>query len=234
MDLFYLDYSKTSHEKINGHRELTVSSRWPRWSRLRGPMITTQSRLGKVTAQSRWGHSSITARSQLAVNIFSMITAQSRLGHSSITAQVTAGCDHFGRLVSSHGGQSFSHGLYHQVISCSLWQSLYYCRHWYMALKLVISYMINSLISEYTLLNFRNILFRLFCITCLTGYLLHIIKKSYSVNIDWVESLQWYTKSYDMNYWGQWKYETLAYCVCITKATKRWWTVCCVKQQCNN
>ena len=69
---------------------VTVSSRWPRWSRLRGPMITAQSWLGEVTAQSRLGHSSVTVRSQLNHGIFSMITAQSRLGHSSIPAQVTA------------------------------------------------------------------------------------------------------------------------------------------------
>ena len=37
-----------SHEKINGHRELTLSSQWPRWSRLRGPMITAQWRLWEV------------------------------------------------------------------------------------------------------------------------------------------------------------------------------------------
>ena len=78
-----------------------------------GPMITAQSRLGEVTAQSWRGHSSVTARSQLNHGIFSMITAQSRLGHSSITAQVTAGCDHFGHCeftVSSHGGLFFSYG----------------------------------------------------------------------------------------------------------------------------
>ena len=63
---------------------VTVSSRWPRWSRLRAQW----SRLGEVTA--RRSHSSVTARSQLNHGIFSMITAQSRLGHSSITAQVTA------------------------------------------------------------------------------------------------------------------------------------------------
>ena len=77
----------------NCHRELTVVT-------APGTMITAQSRLGEVTAQSRRGHSSVTARSQLSHiqlnhGIFSMITAQSRLGHSSITAQVTAGCDHF-------------------------------------------------------------------------------------------------------------------------------------------
>ena len=127
--------TQTTHEKINGHRELTVSSRWPRWSRLRGPMITAQSRLGEVTAQSRRGHSSVTARSQLS---HSEVTAQSRhlqYDHGSVTARsqlnhgpghdsVTAGCDHFGHrehtvsspwahgelIVSSHGGQYFSHG----------------------------------------------------------------------------------------------------------------------------
>ena len=77
-----LFHKQRVHEKINGHRELTVSSR--------GPMIMAQSRLGEVTAQSRRGHSSVTARSQLSHGILSMITAQSRLGHSSITAQVTA------------------------------------------------------------------------------------------------------------------------------------------------
>ena len=110
----------TTHEKIYGHRDLTVSSQWPQWSRLRGPMITAQSRLGEVTAQSRRGHSSVTARSQLSHgevtaqsrHLQYMITAQSQLGHSSITAQVTAGCDHFGHrelTVSSgwaHGEQS--------------------------------------------------------------------------------------------------------------------------------
>ena len=49
------------------------------------PMITVQSRLREVTAQSRRGHNSITASS-----------VWSRLGHSSITVQVTADCDHFG------------------------------------------------------------------------------------------------------------------------------------------
>ena len=89
------------HEK-NYYRELTVVT-------APGPMIMAQSRLGEVTAQSRRGHSSVTARSQQGHSIFSMITAQSWLGHSS----VTAGCDHFGRrelTVSSHGGQFFSHG----------------------------------------------------------------------------------------------------------------------------
>ena len=98
------------HEKINGHRELIVSSRRPWWSRLRGPMITAQSRLGEVTAQSRQGHSSVTARSQLNHGIFSMITARFQLNHGPGYGSVTAGCDHFdhGELtVISHGGQFF-------------------------------------------------------------------------------------------------------------------------------
>ena len=84
-------------------------------------MITAQSRLGEVTAQSRRGHSSVTARSQLshgevtALNhgILSMITARSHLNHGPGHGSVTAGCDHFGHrelTVSSHGGQFFSHG----------------------------------------------------------------------------------------------------------------------------
>ena len=89
----------SAHEKING-RELTVSSR------LWGPMIMAQSRLGEITAQSRRGHSSVTARSnsvtarsQLNHGIFSMITAQSPLGHLNHGpghGSVLAGCDHFG------------------------------------------------------------------------------------------------------------------------------------------
>ena len=70
---------------------VTVCSLWPRWSRLWGPMITAQSRLAEVTAQSRGGHTSVTARS-LNHGIFNMITARSQLNHGS----VTAGCDHFG------------------------------------------------------------------------------------------------------------------------------------------
>ena len=99
-----LFHKQRAHEKINVHRELTVSSRW---SRLRGPMITAQSRIGEVTAQSRRGHSSVTAGSQLS---HGEVTAQSRhlqYDHGSVTAgsqlnhgpghgSVTAGCDHFG------------------------------------------------------------------------------------------------------------------------------------------
>ena len=69
-----------THEKINGHRELTVSSRWPRWSLLRGPMITAQSWL----EYRRLGHSSVTARSQLS---HGHVTTQLQWGHSSITAR---------------------------------------------------------------------------------------------------------------------------------------------------
>ena len=92
------------------HRELTVTTvTVTTVVTAPGPMITAQSRLGEVTAQSRRGHSSVTARSQLNHGIFSMITAQSRLGHGS----VTAGCNHFGHCeltVSSrwaHGEQSW-------------------------------------------------------------------------------------------------------------------------------
>ena len=72
-----------------------------------GPMITAQSRLGEVTAQSRQCHSSVTAKSQLS---HGEVTAQSRhlpYDHGSVTARsqlnhgpgygsVTAVCDHFG------------------------------------------------------------------------------------------------------------------------------------------
>ena len=113
------------------HGELTLSSRWPRWSRLQAQWSRLshsyeRSELshGEVTAQSRLGHSSVTVRSQLNHSIFSMITAQSRLGHSSITAQVMAQSRlavtilvtvsswwaHSELTVSSHGGQFFSHG----------------------------------------------------------------------------------------------------------------------------
>ena len=69
------------------HNELTVSSRWPRWSRLWGPMITAESQLREVTAQSRRGHSSVTARSQLS---HGEVRAQSRhlqYDHGSVTAR---------------------------------------------------------------------------------------------------------------------------------------------------
>ena len=99
-----------------GHRELTVTT----VVTAPGPIITAQSRLRQVTAQSRRGHSSLTARSQLS---HGEVTAQSRhlqFDHSSVTARsqlnhgpghgsVTAGCDHFGHrelTVSSHGEQS--------------------------------------------------------------------------------------------------------------------------------
>ena len=69
-----------THEKINGHRELTVSSRsahgdhgghgsgaqWSRleYRRLGHSSVTARSQLshGHVTTQLQWGHSSITAR----------------------------------------------------------------------------------------------------------------------------------------------------------------------------
>ena len=107
----------------NCHRKLTVSSLWPRWSRLRAQWSRLSRRRGhgEVTAQSWLGHSSVTARSQLNHSILSMITAQSRLGHSSITAQVMAQSwlavtilvtassrwVHCELTMSSHGGQFF-------------------------------------------------------------------------------------------------------------------------------
>ena len=102
------------------HGELTVTT----VVTAPGPMITAQSRLGEVTAQSWRGHSSVTARSQLS---HGEVTAQSRhlqYDHGSVTARsqlnhgpghgsVTADCDHFGHrelTVSSlwaHGEQSW-------------------------------------------------------------------------------------------------------------------------------
>ena len=61
-----------------------------------GTMLTAQSLLREVTAQSRLGHSSVTARSQL--------------NHGPHHGSVTTGCDHFGHrelTVSSHGGHFF-------------------------------------------------------------------------------------------------------------------------------
>ena len=111
---------------------VTVSSLWARREltvttmvMAPGPMITAQSRLGEVTAQSWRGHSSVTARSQLS---HGEVTAQSRhlphdhglvalrsqLNHGPGHGSVTAACDHFAceLTVSSHGGQFFSHGLH--------------------------------------------------------------------------------------------------------------------------
>ena len=80
-----------AHEK----KIVTVSSRWPWWSRLRAQW----SRLGEVTARSQLNH-----------GIFSMITARSQLNHGPGHGSVMAGCDHFGHhgelTVSSHGEQS--------------------------------------------------------------------------------------------------------------------------------
>ena len=78
----------TTHEK----KIVTVSSRWAHGDHGgHGPGPNDH---GSVTAQSRRGHSSVTARSQLITarsqlnhGIFSMITAQSRLGHSSVTVR---------------------------------------------------------------------------------------------------------------------------------------------------
>ena len=85
---------------------VTVSSRW---SRLRGPMITAQSRLGEVTMRSQLNH---------GIDLqydHSSVTARSQLNHGPGHGSATAGCDHFGHrelTVSSHGGQFFSHGMF--------------------------------------------------------------------------------------------------------------------------
>ena len=79
--------SISTHEKINGHCELTMSSPWPWWSRLRGPMITAQSRLGEVTAQSWRVHSSVTARSRRGHSSITASSVWSRLSHAWVTAQ---------------------------------------------------------------------------------------------------------------------------------------------------
>ena len=70
-------------------------------------MITAQSRLGEVTAQSRRGHSSVTARSQLSHGEitaqsrhlqydYGSVTVRSQLNHGPGHGSVTAGCDLFG------------------------------------------------------------------------------------------------------------------------------------------
>ena len=79
-----MQISETVPWEKNCHGELTVSSRW---SRLRGPMITAQSRLGLVTAQSRRGHSSVTVRSQLSHGEVTAQSQRSRLSHGYVTAQ---------------------------------------------------------------------------------------------------------------------------------------------------
>ena len=121
--LDFVQQKKATHEKklsLWAHGELTVVT-------APGPMITAQSRLGEVTAQSRRGHSSVTARSQLS---HGEVTAQSRhlqYDHGSVTArsQLNHGPGHgwlwpFWSLwahceltVSSHSGQFFSHGQIH-------------------------------------------------------------------------------------------------------------------------
>ena len=65
-----------THEKINGHRELTVST--------------------VVTAPRPNGHSSVTAQSRLSHSDHGSVTARSQLNHCPGYGSVTAGCDHFG------------------------------------------------------------------------------------------------------------------------------------------
>ena len=100
-------------EKINGHRELTVTT-----------VVTAPGPNDHGSVTARRGHSSVTARSQLShgqVTAQSLhlqydhgsVAARSQLNHGPGHGSVTAGCDHFGHrelTVSSHGGQFFSHG----------------------------------------------------------------------------------------------------------------------------
>ena len=107
----------------NCHGELTESSPWAHSDQ--GVHGSGPNDHGSVTARrghrSVTARSQLTVRSQLNHDIFSMITAQSRLGHSSITAQVTAQSRlavtilvtvnsrwaHGELTVSSHGGHFF-------------------------------------------------------------------------------------------------------------------------------
>ena len=93
-----------THEKINGHRELTVTT--------------------VVTAPGPNGHSSVTARSQLSHDEVTAQSQWSRLTHGEVTAQsrprsrLSCGWlwpfwSSWARrelTVSSHGDQFFSHG----------------------------------------------------------------------------------------------------------------------------
>ena len=67
-----LPSSLASHEKINGHRGLTVTT-----------VVTAPGPNDDDSVTARRGHSSVTARSQLS---HGYVTAQSGRGHSSITA----------------------------------------------------------------------------------------------------------------------------------------------------
>ena len=67
-----------THEKINGHRELTVSSPWAHGDHGGHGTGTQWSRLSHDQAKSQRGHSEVTARSQLSR---CEVTAQSRLSH---------------------------------------------------------------------------------------------------------------------------------------------------------
>ena len=119
--------SRRAHHDHGGHGELTVTT----VVTAPGSMITAQSQLGEVTAQSRWGHSSVTTRSELS---HGEVTAQSRhlqYDHGSVTGRsqlnhgpghgsvwlavtilvtVSSRWAHCELTVSSHGGQFFSHG----------------------------------------------------------------------------------------------------------------------------
>ena len=95
------------HERINGHRELTVSSRWPRWSQLQGPMITAQSRLDLVpgTVFTK-GLKSRVLSLDLSHDLGQDLLSQKQnlcVGKSSQTNIITAGCLCSNILYCEHG-----------------------------------------------------------------------------------------------------------------------------------
>ena len=102
---------------IPWEKNVTVSSRWPRWSRL-GPndhgSVTARRGHSLVTVRSQLSHGEVTAQSRHLQYDHGSVTARSQLNHGPGHGSVTAGCDHFGHrelTVSSHGGQFFSHGM---------------------------------------------------------------------------------------------------------------------------
>ena len=77
-------YCFASHEKLNGHPELTVTT-----------VITAPGPNDHDSVTARLGHSSVTARSQLSHGDHGSVMARSQLKHGPGHGSVTAGCDHF-------------------------------------------------------------------------------------------------------------------------------------------
>ena len=75
----------SSHEKINGHRELKVTT-----------VVTAPGANDHGSVMARLGHGSVTVRSQLNHGDHGSIKARSQLNHGPGQGSVTAGCDHFG------------------------------------------------------------------------------------------------------------------------------------------